>query len=106
MKKRGAINLADVLFWIAILILLIWAIVKSFFIHSEPWQTYLPASIAALLFAFSFWNKLGRYEEKINHLERGLTRVVFELKELKEIEKRLIKIETEHNMIIKNKRCK
>ena len=96
MEKRGRIRLADILFWLAIIILIIWAIIKSFFIHSEPWQIYIPISFTVILFALSFWEKIGRFGAKLNYIAQ-------EIKRIKEIDIRLMKIETEHNFFM-NKR--
>ncbi|MBI2175737.1 hypothetical protein HYU40_00085 [Candidatus Woesearchaeota archaeon] len=70
--KRFSISpiVYDWIFWISIGVVVVWMILKATgIIHSPIWQELLPfaGGLAAIV---SYFQKTGRYLEKIDHLDR------------------------------------
>lgn len=88
----SGISIWDVLFWLALIILFVWLVLKlSGVIQSPLWQDLLPLGGAAILFLLSAWGKLS----KIDNIETEVRRINFRLEKFKE---NLIEIRTEHNL--------
>ena len=90
-KKGYHLDITDILFWIGILIVIIWAIGKTIgLINSPVWVDMIPI-FGAIITVVAISLKIGKILQKIEQVIKDVGNLQLEVKDM---DKRVIAIET------------
>mgnify|MGYP001580822324 FL=1 len=85
----GRISWSDIIFWLALLVLLVWIILKGFGIINSPAIMEIIPYISGIFIAGAVWQQFRNMQNDLHQI-KGATR-------------RLLRVEHEHNLFMDGK---